>query len=182
MSLKSVANLGDSTSMVLQTGTVNGVAAGSNVAIPLALNTTSKYGNLQVSYVIGFTSDAIANSPVQQLVVTAYAKVLPSGDYNNDGKVDAADYVIWRNTQGHSVAVGTGADGDFNGVVNSADYTVWRSNFGQQLASAAGLSNGSSSLLDNSSVPEPSTIAFILMCVTVWPIRTRSRRFGAIGY
>jgi hypothetical protein len=44
-----------------------------------------------------------------------------AGDYNNNGKVDGADYVVWRNT-------------NINGA---AGYTTWRSNFG-----ATGSGNG----------------------------------------
>ena len=53
------------------------------------------------------------------------------GDYNGNGIVDAADYGLWRNAQGQSVAAGTGADGSRNGTVDPEDYTVWRTHFGQ---------------------------------------------------
>jgi hypothetical protein len=56
------------------------------------------------------------------------------GDYNLDGAVDAADYVIWRATLGKTVSALSGADGSGNGVVDQADYHVWRSNFGRTLA------------------------------------------------
>ena len=46
------------------------------------------------------------------------------GDYNVNGVVDAADYVIWRDHQGMTNATVTDGDGDGNGVVNSADYDV----------------------------------------------------------
>lgn len=64
------------------------------------------------------------------------------GDYNGDGVVNAADYVVWRDTDGSQqgydwwfAAFGTGTPtlpGDYNGdgVVNAADYVVWRDNFG----------------------------------------------------
>src|SRR5688572_9519961 len=42
------------------------------------------------------------------------------GDYNDDTSVDAADYVVWRNTLGQTVAqLGRGADGDADGVVTA---------------------------------------------------------------
>ena len=61
------------------------------------------------------------------------------GDYNDDGTVDAADYVVWRNTLGQTVpnygqtnaALGTGADGDGDGIITDADYDVWRARFGE---------------------------------------------------
>lgn len=53
------------------------------------------------------------------------------GDYNHNGKVDNADYNVWRNTVGQVVAPFTGADGNGDGTVNQADYSVWRANYGQ---------------------------------------------------
>lgn len=52
------------------------------------------------------------------------------GDYNHNGKVDNADYNVWRNTVGQVVAPFTGADGNGDGTVNQADYNVWRANYG----------------------------------------------------
>jgi hypothetical protein len=45
------------------------------------------------------------------------------GDYNHDGTVDAADYVVWRKSLGQTGA-GLAADGDFNNVVDAADLTA----------------------------------------------------------
>jgi hypothetical protein len=54
-----------------------------------------------------------------------------SGDYNANGAVDAADFVLWRNSQGAAVAPFSGADGSGNGLVDQADYGVWRASFGR---------------------------------------------------
>jgi predicted outer membrane repeat protein len=51
-----------------------------------------------------------------------------TGDYNSNGIVDAADYVLWRKTLGSSSDLR--ADGNASGVVDQADYDVWRANFG----------------------------------------------------
>jgi hypothetical protein len=59
------------------------------------------------------------------------------GDYNSNGQVDAADYVVWRKTLGQSVNPYSGADGSGNGRVDALDYSVWRGNSNQILASAA---------------------------------------------
>jgi hypothetical protein len=53
------------------------------------------------------------------------------GDYNENGIVDAADYTLWRNTLGTSVANGTGADGNANGTIDQGDYDNWKANFGR---------------------------------------------------
>src|SRR5262249_12465341 len=52
------------------------------------------------------------------------------GDFNHNGTVDMADYVVWRKSRGQT-GWGLAADSDLNGVVNDADYAVWRSHFGQ---------------------------------------------------
>ena len=39
----------------------------------------------------------------------------PSADFNSDGIVDAADYVVWRKNEGNSVPAGTLGDADGNG-------------------------------------------------------------------
>ncbi|WP_197528034.1 PQQ-dependent sugar dehydrogenase [Posidoniimonas polymericola] len=55
---------------------------------------------------------------------------VPAGDYNEDGRIDAADYVVWRDSEGTSVAAWSGADGNGDGLVTMADYDVWRTNYG----------------------------------------------------
>jgi glucose/arabinose dehydrogenase len=69
------------------------------------------------------------------------ANLLPEGDYNEDGTVDAADYTLWRNTLGQSVLTptismnfighGREANGNRNGVIDEADYEVWKEHFGE---------------------------------------------------
>ena len=56
-------------------------------------------------------------------IVLQVVKALP-GDYNENGTVDAADYVLWRNGGPLQNEV------DTPGVVNAADYTAWRTRFG----------------------------------------------------
>jgi hypothetical protein len=69
-----------------------------------------------------------------------------SGDYNQNNKVDAADYVLFRKTLGSSVPASSGADGNGNGTVDQADYNVWRTHFGASLpASGASTESQSSS-------------------------------------
>lgn len=63
------------------------------------------------------------------------------GDFNEDGTVDAADYVIWRKNNGPAL-----------------DYQTWVMNFG---ATTAGSGNGSGS--GSAAVPEPATVALALI-------------------
>jgi len=69
-------------------------------------------------------------------------RIFLAGDYNLNGAVDSADYVLWRKTLGQTganlPADGSGpTPGTPNGVVDQADYTFWRSNSG-----AVGVPNG----------------------------------------
>ena len=45
--------------------------------------------------------------------------------------MNAADYTVWRNAAGTTVAVrGKGGDGNFDGEVTQADYYVWKQHYG----------------------------------------------------
>lgn len=57
--------------------------------------------------------------------------ILP-GDYNRDGRVDAADSTVWRDQNGEEVPVGSGADGDHDGRVDDEDQAIWRANYGRR--------------------------------------------------
>jgi fibronectin-binding autotransporter adhesin len=69
------------------------------------------------------------------------------GDYNQNGTVDAADYVLWRNNLGAGSLPNEG--GISPGNVDVADYNFWRSRFGA--TAGAGIGVGASN------IPEPST-------------------------
>jgi hypothetical protein len=65
----------------------------------------------------------------------------PSGDYNGDGTVNAADYTLWRDTLGQSVAnPGDGADGDLSSLIDAPDYDHWKARFGNLVPGAGGAS------------------------------------------
>jgi hypothetical protein len=68
-----------------------------------------------------------------------------SGDYNDDGTVDAADYVTWRRALGQLITL---PNDSTPGTVTQEDYGVWRANFGRT-AQAAG-SSLMSTLVDDS--------------------------------
>ena len=75
------------------------------------------------------------------------------GDYNNNGTVDAADYVLWRNGGPLQNEVA----GVTPGQVTAEDYAAWRARFGNGApVPAAG------SVLAGSAVPEPSTFVYLV--------------------
>jgi hypothetical protein len=95
------------------------------------------------------------------------------GDYNSDGVVDAADFVIWRQTLNSTTDLR--ANGDNTGasanVIDQADYTFWKSRFGATSGSGSGA-------LSSGAVPEPSGAALLLIAgVCCWgAIRGRAAR------
>jgi hypothetical protein len=82
-----------------------------------------------------------------------------AGDFNHNGTVDMADYVVWRKLQGQT-GWGLAADSDLNGRIDNADYAAWRSHFGQGTGSGSGN-------VPNASVPEPASLALLLLATTV---------------
>jgi fibronectin-binding autotransporter adhesin len=66
------------------------------------------------------------------------------GDYNNDGVVDAADYVMWRKDPADN-----GGDPD--------GYNTWRTNFGNTTG------GGGNNLGESPSVPEPTGVVLLLV-------------------
>lgn len=64
------------------------------------------------------------------------------GDYNADGQVDAADYVMWR----------------MNNINGPQGYTDWRANYGKPVSGS-----GSGSLASASGVPEPAACVLAVM-------------------
>jgi T5SS/PEP-CTERM-associated repeat protein len=80
----------------------------------------------------------------------------PLGDYNQNGVVDAADYVVWRNTLGQ-MGAGFAADGNNNGAVDVGDYNVWRANFGNTAASGSLSARSIGARPASTAVPESTT-------------------------
>ncbi len=73
-----------------------------------------------------------------------------SGDYNQNGVVDAADYIVWRNDPNHT----------------QAGYDLWRAHFGQTAGSGSGASA-------NAAVPEPTTLVLVIVGTLTLPSRRR---------
>jgi hypothetical protein len=77
-------------------------------------------------------------------------KVDNPGDFNFDGTVNGADYVVWRN----------------NGM-GPLNYAAWRSSFGTTYGSGSGFEGGG--------VPEPA--AFVMLSLAVCGVALKRRRF-----
>ena len=69
-----------------------------------------------------------------------------TGDYNDDGTVDAADYTTWRDNLGTNNAL---ANDPIGGTIGQSQYTQWKDNFGSTASSLA------------TAIPEPSAGALL---------------------
>lgn len=77
------------------------------------------------------------------------------GDYNENGTVDAADYVAWRKAG----PTDTLPNDPSPGTVDQSDYDLWRANFGNTTPAS-----GSAASL-GVAVPEPGTFALALLAM-----------------
>ena len=99
-----------------------------------------------------------------QLYTTGVLSVVSPGvpgDYNNNGSVDAADYVLWRKGGPLMNEV------DTPGTVNAADYAAWRARFGNP---GSGSGTGASA---NATVPEPATWVMLIVAAVGMRLRLR---------
>jgi fibronectin-binding autotransporter adhesin len=130
-----------------------GLAAGTYTLIDYGTNDPSgSLSNVTVAGPGGFNYSLFDNTTTTaiELHVTSVVVGLP-GDFNSDGKVDAADYATWRKNEVANLPLPN--DG---GAANQADrFTLWRGNFGNPPGA------GSGGGLGGAAVPEPSAIALL---------------------
>ncbi|MEX0643485.1 MAG: hypothetical protein WD468_12330 [Pirellulales bacterium] len=93
---------------------------------------------------------------------------IADADYNNDGTVNAADYVVWKHNFGNTGTPGSlagdGTSNDLLGVpdgdVDQFDYDFWKARFGDTVAiGTVELATGSTT------IPEPTSAVLIIGAV-----------------
>jgi glucose/arabinose dehydrogenase len=112
----------------------------------------------------GGALDATGVNSGKIYAVRSLATDLP-GDYNNNGVVDAADYLLWRKYNNTSATL----PNDTTIGTSPVDFNVWRANFGRTNGSGAGTAEGAA-------IPEPATILLVI-CSAGWCMWLRSGRF-----
>lgn len=115
-------------------------------------------------------------SAIQLTQITPVIGPPPTGDYNQNNYVDAADYVLWRKTYDDSnYILGRPADGNHDGWIDEYDYDIWRRHFGDK---ATGLPGPSPSLVG---IPEPATFGLSALAAVALLAAPRCRRRSAIA-
>lgn len=96
-------------------------------------------------------------------LATSAAAVSVAGDYNGNGAVDAADFVMWRDHLGTTYQLLNEVAGTTPGTVTAEDYSAWRARFGNTSGSGSGLAS-------MAAVPEPnvSAIAIVGVWLAAW--------------
>jgi hypothetical protein len=147
------------------------LAAGTGQTFTSMLDTATD-GSFSATYTLMFSDEDLPGALNTSLTLTLMGEVLAAGlagDYNDDGAVDAADYVLWRASYGQSVPAFSGADGDGDEMIGDGDYAVWTQNFGT-------LGPGSGAV--SAPVPEPAGVWLAtigLLGITGVTGRTRHR-------
>jgi hypothetical protein len=95
-----------------------------------------------------------------------------NADFDRDGHVDGADFLLWQRQLGSTVAAGSGADGNSDTHVDGLDLAIWKGGFGSSTAATTGA---------GVAVPEPSSLLTAalggLLLLGCWAIkRSRSVR------
>jgi uncharacterized protein YjbI with pentapeptide repeats len=92
------------------------------------------------------------------------------GDFNHDGSVDTADYIIWRKNPG--------------GIYTQTEFNTWRANLGQTTGSV------STSGLPSGAVPEPAGLMSVFIAglcfahaaAARYPVRHGRRHSDSLGH
>ena len=150
---------------------------GSTQTTGIAVTNDRVFDHAEVYRFISTSASITRQADIQLDLLNAFQYTMPAwsvttivlisdglpGDFNRDGQVDAADYVVWRKQLGQSGNIA--ADANEDNVVDTKDYNLWRSNFGRSESAGIGAS---------ASVPELSTshLAVLAACALVFCRRT----------
>jgi hypothetical protein len=141
------------------------------VSVPFMVNPGVTSGTFPIRFIPG-NELTIPNAEALPIMfvdgsITVVAAPSPLvGDFNSDGQVDTADYIVWRKLVGYS-GPNLPADGNGDGEVDDGDYDLWRAGYGQSLSAAATAAA--------TTIPEPATMLSVIAigAVLMFPRRTR---------
>lgn len=125
------------------------------------------------SWLYDLNVDGVVNISDVSTMISQLVRTV-AGDFNLDGAVDTADYVIWRDSEGSTGALYTQGDADLDGDVDALDLVAWRNQFGfvrQPLTPGGG-----GSLTAQHAVPEPTNFAALVVASIFLGLTTKTRR------
>jgi autotransporter-associated beta strand protein len=127
--------------------------------------TPGKYGAVGTPG-IDFSSPLITGTGILNVTELPAPTGTP-GDFNDDGMVDAADYVLWRKLEGTASTLNGNGDetGGSANNVDAADYALWQQTFGNAAGGAGGAEG----------VPEPGSLLLIGLGVAAMLISNRRK-------
>lgn len=133
-------------------------------------DTSTPVGNRDVTFTYTNTFGDIVTGVVEYCTMCSPAGI--TGDYNNDGKVDLGDYVLWRKRLGQLVTL---PNDSTPGTVTQADYNVWRMNFGEMAGGSGGTGEAA--------VPEPGSGQLAILALMAGAlVAARRRASGTHGW
>jgi hypothetical protein len=134
-----IANLNSSGASSVNVNVTGGVLAQSGTTWLYGVNQTTP---LQTSLPSGLGNAFSVSVPYQSILTVL---IDTAGDFNGNGVVDAADYVVWRK------GLGT--------TFTQPDYDTWRTHFGQTAGSGLGANA-------NVTVPEPTSLLLLVLATS----------------
>jgi hypothetical protein len=154
-------NLDPTANNILMVSTFNEWHEDTQIEPTVVANPTTTDSSGLGTYTQGYSYSGYGNLYLDLL----HAATVLAGDYNRNGVVDAADYVLYRKTLGQTGTT-LAADGNNNGQIDSGDYVVWRTHFGQTFGSGSGANA-------NAAVPEPAIAAMLIVAAACWYLQRR---------
>ena len=128
-----------------------GAALFTQTGATLAGTVSASIATLRITdYGTGSSSDGSKEYFFDDLMITTPG--IP-GDYNNNGTVDAADFVVWLKNQGTTNTLPNDPTG---GTIGASQYTTWRTHFGQPPGSGSGA-------VASAAIPEPTTLMLLML-------------------
>jgi hypothetical protein len=136
---------------------------GSSVGTLMGTFASTDFSMAPLTAGLSWGVDYVGNKVLLKVTGTA---VGISGDYNNNGVVDAADYVVWRNAGPTDVLPNDPSPG----VVDANDYNTWKSHFGMGSSGS-----GAAASLASAAVPEPGCWLLVATALATMGARYRHR-------
>ncbi|WP_168205084.1 endonuclease [Bythopirellula goksoeyrii] len=164
LDLDSIVPAGDSSVLSTDLTTFTGASAldaGLTNSFTAMLD-TSAVGMFSASYTLNFSDEDLAGaiglgSLTLSLTGNVEAAFVESADFDEDGDIDGADFLIWQRGFGMGTSLATG-DANNDMVVDGADLAIWQDQYGSL----------PESLVSAAAVPEPTAMALLaLACLSL---------------